>query len=113
MNYYRESTIRVALKQFFSELDAAAAMRAIKAKAEKCPQVCIIDSDKLRPNITCHECRYFKNYDGYRGEGSERGVKYGKCYKNAVIVRTHDFCSRAEWNLPDYDDHDVSGLTDE
>ena len=119
MNYYRESTIRAALKQFFSELDAAAAMRAIEAEARKDPEFFPIIklSEGMPPHgveiIKCHECRYFKNYDGYRGEGWERGVKYGKCYKNAVMVRTHDFCSRAEWNLPDYDDHTVSGLLDD
>lgn len=106
MNYYRESTIRAALKQVFPELDAAAAMRAIKAKAEKCPQVSIIDSDKLRPNITCHTC-------GLAGYTDENGFVH--CTQGEDIHEPDDFCKYAKVaeNLPWYDDHTVSGLLDD
>ena len=107
MNYYRESTIRAALKQFFSELDAAAAMRAIKAEAEKCPDICIIDSDKLSPNVKCKNCARasFTYEDGF-------------VYCTQGGGRYHEPDDSCEYrsvteDLPWYDDHTVSGLLDD
>ncbi len=59
--------------------------------------------------IRCSECGKFKPFpDGI----------YGECHRLLIttIVKTDDYCSYAvpkDKPLPEYDDHDVSGLIDE
>ena len=57
--------------------------------------------------ITCRECKYFRAYtDG----------TYGNCTRTinrGAVVKTTDYCSYADYPLPEVDDHDVSGLLDD
>lgn len=57
--------------------------------------------------ITCRECKFFRAYtDG----------TYGNCTRtinHGAVYRTSDYCSYAELAVPEFDDHDVSGLLEE
>lgn len=57
--------------------------------------------------VTCRECKYFRPYtDG----------TYGNCTRainHSAVYRKSDFCSYTEPAVPEFDDHDVSGLLEE
>ena len=55
-------------------------------------------------NVPCICCRKYKPF----------GNGYGECNVFKHTMKDNDFCSYAEERqLPEYDDHDVSGLLDD
>ena len=57
--------------------------------------------------ILCKDCKHFRAFPE---------EPYGLCTrlpKTALIVKSNDYCSSADYPLPEYDDHNVSGLLDD
>ena len=69
------------------------------------------------PVVRCSECEHFRPFH------SSSDSLYGHCLNRqfyGVTVRTHDFCSYASEKreqeklpIPEYDDHNTSGLLEE